>query len=235
MIKFKIDGRVVEGKNGSTILENARNLFISIPTLCYHHELSSFGACRLCTVEIKVDGKWQLVASCETPITAGIEVQTASEKVKEARKLVAGLLYSKYKSTKAVRDIAEAIGVDVAKEEKDAQECILCGLCVRACREVVGAYALKFNDKGLGRDVEAASVEFSGDDCIGCGSCAFVCPTSFAKMEAVKGKRIIWGKAFKMASCSVCGREFAPEEQLAFISKKTGVNLSELKVCTSCR
>jgi bidirectional [NiFe] hydrogenase diaphorase subunit len=235
MIKFKIDGRTVEAKEGSTILEIARALFVDIPTLCYHPELSSFGACRLCTVDVKRNGEWKLVASCDVPIESGIEVVTNSEKVKEARKLAAELLYRRYPNTKAVADIANRLGVAVKNIDKDANECIVCGLCVRVCREIVGVNALRLNDRGLGRGVEEASVAFDSDACIGCGSCAYVCPTSFVKMEEIGDKRIIWGKAFKVASCSVCGRVFAPVEQLEAISKKTGVSLKELLVCTSCR
>jgi NADH dehydrogenase/NADH:ubiquinone oxidoreductase subunit G len=59
MVTLKIDGRKVKAQEGSTILENARKLNIDIPTLCYHEDLSPFGACRLCMVEVKINGTWQ--------------------------------------------------------------------------------------------------------------------------------------------------------------------------------
>lgn len=235
MVAITIDGRKVEAKDNSTVLENIRNLGISLPTLCYHQEVSPFGACRLCTVEVKANGKWQLATSCDTPVTKGLEVRTNSEAAKEARALAAKLLYSKYPGAKAVRDIAGKLGVAVAAEAEDENPCILCGLCVRACREVVGANALTFADRGLGRDLEEPKIDFDPDACIGCGSCAFICPTGYVCMETTGDRRMIWDKVFKMAACSVCGRYFAPEDQLAFISRQTGVPLSALKVCVSCR
>ena len=71
--------------------------------------------------------------------------------------------------------------------------------------------------------------------CIGCGACAFICPTGHIEMETTEDKRIIWGRTFKMKTCDVCGRYFAPEDQLKYISKITGVPLKELAVCMDCR
>jgi NADH dehydrogenase/NADH:ubiquinone oxidoreductase subunit G len=235
MAKMIINGHEIEAKAGATVLEEARKLNIDIPTLCYHKDLSPFGACRLCTVEIKVKGKWQLAASCQTETAAGMEVRTDSDNVRESRKLAAALLYFRYPQTVVVRDMAAKLGVDVQAVAADSKDCILCGLCTRTCHEIVGVDALKFKDRGLGRDIEEPKIEFSSASCIGCGSCAFVCPTGFVRMEAVDGKRIIWDKVFKMASCNSCGRYFAPMEQLEFISKKTGVAVSQLMTCVSCR
>lgn len=235
MVKFTIDGRKVEGKEGSVILQNARALSIDIPTLCYHDEVSPFGACRLCTVEVKSNGKWQLAASCTTAITSGMEIKTNSDRVLTSRKLAAELLYYKYPKTKAVYEIARKLGVAVNEEEPERHDCILCGLCTRTCREVVGVCALTFQDRGLGRDVDTPKIEFVAESCIGCGSCAYICPTGFVKMETTGNKRMIWDKVFKMATCNVCGRYFAPQDQLAFISSKTGVALDKLMTCVSCR
>ena len=235
MVKFTIDGRKVEGKEGSVILQNARALSIDIPTLCHHDEVSPFGACRLCTVEVKSNGKWQLAASCTTAITSGMEIKTNSDRVLASRKLAAELLYYKYPKTKAVYEMARRLGVAVNEEEPERHDCILCGLCTRTCREVVGVCALTFQDRGLGRDVDTPKIEFVAESCIGCGSCAYICPTGFVKMETTGDKRMIWDKVFKMATCNVCGRYFAPQDQLAFISSKTGVALDKLMTCVSCR
>ncbi|MCK9196606.1 MAG: 2Fe-2S iron-sulfur cluster-binding protein [Syntrophales bacterium] len=235
MAKMIINGHEIQAKAGATVLEEARKLNIDIPTLCYHKDLSSFGACRLCMVEIKVNGKWHLAASCQTEAAAGMEVRTDTDNVRESRKLAAALLYFRYPQTMVVRDMAAKLGVDVQAAAADSRDCILCGLCTRTCHEIVGVNALKFKDRGLARNVEEPKIEFDSSACIGCGSCAFVCPTGFVSMEAVDGKRIIWDKVFKMAACNVCGRYFAPVEQLEFISKTTGVSVSQLMTCVSCR
>jgi len=235
MVNIVIDGRKVKAKDGSTILENARDLKLDIPTLCHHDDLSPFGACRLCTVEVKTNGKWQLATSCNTAVENGMEIKTNSSKALESRKMAAELLYYKYPETEAVREIAEKVGVDVFEEKGEEHDCILCGLCVRACREIVGVSALTFQDRGPGRDLEDPQIEFDPNSCIGCGACAYVCPTGYVKMEAEDDKRIIWNKVFKMTPCKVCGRYFAPEDQLRYISKTTGVPFNNLTTCMSCR
>lgn len=235
MVTIKIDGRKVKAEESSTVLENARSLKIEIPTLCHHKDLSPFGACRLCTVEVKTNGKWELAASCTTPVSAGMEVRTASEKVRESRKAAAELLYYRYPETEPVRDAARKLGVAVPEGKGRKHDCILCGLCVRTCREIVGVSALAFNDRGKGRDIEEPSIAFDPAACIGCGSCAFICPTGYVAMEAAGDKRIIWNKVFKMTRCPGCGKYFAPEDQLKFIAKTTGVPMKELAVCVDCR
>ena len=235
MVKITIDGKSVQAKEGSSVLQNIRNLRIELPTLCYHPELASFGACRLCTVEVKANGKWKLAASCEAPVEEGMDVKTASEKAVESRKLAAQLLYYKYPTTQAVSDIARKLGVATAEAAIEGNDCILCGLCTRTCKEIVGVCALNFQDRGLGRAVDEPKIEFIANNCIGCGSCAFVCPTGFVKMETTDDRRMIWNKVFKMAACNVCGRYFAPVEQLEYISRTTGVPVSQLATCVSCR
>jgi len=235
MVNIIVDGRKIKAKKGSTILENAEELNIEIPTLCYHKELSSFGACRLCTVEVKTNGKWQLAASCNTPVENGMEIRTNSDKVQESRKLAAELLYYKYPTTEAVREIARKWGVQTPEEKGEGHDCILCGLCVRTCREIVGVSALTFQDRGLGRNIDEPKIEFNPNACIGCGACAYVCPTGYVQMESVDDRRIIWDKVFKMIACSVCGRFFAPEDQLKYISKVTNVPFDKLTTCTDCR
>jgi len=235
MVNIVINGRKVRAKDGSTILENARDLKLDIPTLCHHDDLSPFGACRLCTVEVKANGKWQIATSCDTAVENGMEIRTNSSKALESRKMAAELLYYKYPETEVVREIAEKLGVDVFEEKGEEHDCILCGLCVRACREIVGVSALTFQDRGLGRDLEEPQIEFDPNACIGCGACAYVCPTGYVKMESEDDKIIIWNKVFKMTPCKVCGRYFAPEDQLKYISKTTGVPFSNLTTCVSCR
>ena len=196
MVNIVINGRKVRAKDGSTILENARDLKLDIPTLCHHDDLSPFGACRLCSVEVKANGKWQIATSCNTAVESGMEIRTNSSKALESRKMAAELLYYKYPETEAVREIAEKLGVDVFEEKGEENDCILCGLCVRACKEIVGVSALTFQDRGLGRDLEEPQIESDPNACIGCGSCAYVCPTGYVKMESEDDKRIIWNKVF---------------------------------------
>jgi bidirectional [NiFe] hydrogenase diaphorase subunit len=235
MVTIAIDGRKVKAREHSTILENTQDLNIDIPTLCHHTDLSPFGACRLCTVEVKTNGRWQLAASCTTPVEDGMEIRTNSDKARESRKSAAELLYYRYPTTEAVREIARKLGLEVPEQKGEGHDCILCGLCVRTCREIVGVSALTFQDRGRGREIDEPEIEFDPNACIGCGSCAYVCPTGYVQMESIGDKRIIWNKVFKMAACTVCGKLFAPEDQLKYISRQTNVPFARLTVCTDCR
>jgi len=235
MATIVIDGHTDELPEGTTVLEAARRHHIAIPTLCHHPDLTPFGACRLCMVEVKTDGRWQLAASCTTPVTDGMKIRTDSAAVKKSRQYAARLLLSRYPTTEAVRAAARTVGVAPPPRETEGHDCILCGLCVRTCREIVGVNALTFQDRGPGRALDEPVIEFRPTSCIGCGSCAYVCPTGYIRMEEGGDKRLIWDKVFTMVPCTVCGRYFAPADQLRYISRITGVPFSELTTCTSCR
>jgi predicted molibdopterin-dependent oxidoreductase YjgC len=118
--------------------------------------------------------------------------------------------------------------------DTDKGKCMLCRSCVRVCEEVVGVSAIGLFSRGSHKTVGTPYNEKS-DACIGCGACVYVCPTGHIEMTSTGDKRKIWGRTFKMQTCGKCGKYFAPVDQLKFISKKTGVPLSELTVCTECR
>jgi coenzyme F420-reducing hydrogenase beta subunit len=184
-ITLKIDDREVKAKEGTTILEAAKEVGIDIPTLCYHHALSPFGACRLCSVEITDKrGRKRIVISCSYPVEEGLVVYTKSEKVLKTRKLLLELLLARCPKVKKIQDLAREYGVQkpsfwVADAEED---CVLCGLCTRVCDELIGVYAINFANRGVEREVTAPYHKFS-DDCIGCGACATVCPTKSKKIR----------------------------------------------------
>src|SRR5262245_42472198 len=79
-IRIEVDGRVVEGFAGQTILEVCRDNGIEIPTLCYEPKLPGFGACRMCVVE--VEGEEHPPISCSRSCEDGMRVQTQPEEVR---------------------------------------------------------------------------------------------------------------------------------------------------------
>jgi heterodisulfide reductase subunit A len=187
MIPVTIDGERIEVEEGTTILEAARKLGIGIPTLCHHPALEPYGACRLCTVEIRYHGRSRLVTSCNYPIRWEIEVETASEEVLQGRKLLAELILARCPDVPVVQELAASLGVNGARFELGDELCYLCGLCVRVCEELIGESAISFIGRGVDREVGPPFLKFS-DACIACGACAFVCPTGAIKLEDVTDK-----------------------------------------------
>lgn len=239
MVNLVIDGKHIEAEAGTTILAAARENGIVIPTLCHHESVEPSGACRLCVVEVAKGSRKRIVTSCIYLVEDGIVVDTKSERVLGVRRLVLELLMARCPTSDTLREMAAEIGVSPQKRfspDRDKGKCVLCRLCVKTCEDVVGASAIGLSFRGKDKVVGPPFVEDSVS-CIGCGACAYVCPTGHIEMAVSKGggERKIWGRTFKMATCSVCGRYFAPEDQLQYISNKTGVPLKDLAVCMSCR
>ena len=193
-----IDGKQVKAPEGTTVLTLTRQLGIDIPTLCYHKELSPYGSCRLCSVEVTKHGKKRIVTSCNYPIEEGIIVDTKSDNINKVRKGLITLLMARCPKSVKLKNIAQAYGIQEHGlwESNPDEDCILCGLCVRSCKELVGVSAINFARRGVEREVTSPYHKFS-DDCIGCGSCALVCPTgskrirnyTYATMAPLKGTR----------------------------------------------
>lgn len=239
LVTLTIDGREFQAEEGRTILEVARDNGIEIPALCYNEGVEPYGACRLCLVEISKNHRTRLVTSCLYPIEEGLVVNTASERVVANRKMLMELLLARCSGVKVIEDLARKIGVEKPSfkpEYLEKNECILCGLCVRACREVVGTSAISLANRGVNREVAAPFLE-TAPDCIGCGSCVFICPTKCIKMEDKGDIRTIhnWKVDFKLKKCKVCGNYFAPEKQLEYIRKKLDLPEDFFDTCPNCK
>jgi bidirectional [NiFe] hydrogenase diaphorase subunit len=237
MVNLTVDGKNISVPKGTMLLEAARSAGISIPTLCAHEAVSRSGACRLCVVEIKKGNRTRIVTSCLYGAEEGLVVDTRSERVLNVRRLVMELLLARCPESEVLQKLAKELGVEPQARfvaDSDKGKCILCRSCVRVCEEIVGVSAIGFFARGSRKNVGTPYNEKS-DACIGCGACAYVCPTGHIEMISTGDKRKIWGRTFKMQTCTKCGKFFAPADQLKFISKKTGVPLNELTVCTECR
>jgi len=178
MVRLKIDGQQYEAEAGQTILEVARRAGIQIPTLCYHPALEPYGACRLCTVEIRWGRRSSLETACTYPVRDGIEVETMSPAVIQTRRMILELLLARCPNVPVIQELALEYGIRESRFPTDNpdEDCIMCGLCVRVCNELVGAGAINFADRGINRVVGPPFLQKTRD-CIGCGACTIVCPT----------------------------------------------------------
>jgi heterodisulfide reductase subunit A len=175
-ISLVIDGRSVEVEKGATLLDACGNLDIKIPTLCYHKALSPYGACRLCLVEVEQGGRTSIQTSCNYPVREGLVVRTSTERVVRTRRMMAELLLARCPDSESIKAVAEELGATGTRIEPKNEDCILCGLCVRVCKERMGRGVLGFSNRGSKRVVTPAFDEHS-EECQTCGACYYICPT----------------------------------------------------------
>ena len=188
-ILLQIDGREVGAREGMTILEAAQNVGIVIPTLCHHEKLEPYGACRICTVEVEVNGWTKLVVSCVYPVEENIIVRTRSEKVDRIRKTIIELLMAHAPDSPQLQDLAQEYGADRDRFEKDASFCIHCGLCVRYCAEVAKKNAIGFVGRGINKEISFIP-EIAAKECDDCKECFPLCPTSYLQAAFVLTKAL---------------------------------------------
>ena len=195
-----IDGRKVEFTDERNVLSVIRKAGINLPTLCYHSEVSTFGACRLCTVE---DDKGKTFASCSEEPRDGMVIYTNTGRIKKYRKLIVELLLAAHcrdcttcvKSSECVlQDLAHRMNITNVRFQntseqrpldesspslvRDPNKCILCGDCVRACEEIQGIGALGFAFRGTDAMVMPAfNKKIAETNCVNCGQCRVFCPT----------------------------------------------------------
>lgn len=239
MITLNVDGRELKAEKGQTILQVARENGIDIPTLCYHEALEPYGACRLCIVEISKGGRSRIVASCLYPVEEGLEVKTSSPRVLSNRRMILELLLARCSKNKVIQELASQMGIEQSSfkpEYLEDNDCIVCGLCVRACEQVVGVSAISLVNRGITKEVAPPFLE-SATACIGCGSCYYICPTGAIKMEDKGDIRLIhnWKVEFKLKKCKVCGNYWAPETQLDYIKKKWHLPEDFFDICPNCK
>ncbi len=200
-VTVTINGLTVSGKEGMTILDLAKEMGISIPTLCHDPHLEPFGACRLCLVEEEKTGA--LLASCVAPLSPGMVIRTDSPRVLESRSMVVKLMLASHPESCLLcdkgnrcqlRQIAAALDIGLMDLYKlphytgiqelnpfirrDLSKCILCGKCIRADQELVGIGAIDYFHRGLeAKPATLMDRPLEGSECTFCGTCVDLCPT----------------------------------------------------------
>ena len=202
MVQLTINGKQIEAPEETTVLAAAKRAGIDIPTLCAHKELTPFGGCRLCIVEVQ--GFRVPIAACTLPVSNGMVINTETETLKKSRKFILSMLFSERNHfcpfcqvSGGDCDLQNAAyreemtywpmqpgwnGFPVDSSHPyfilDNNRCILCRRCVRACGELVGNFTLAVAERGASSLIVAdTNVPLGSSTCINCGTCVQVCPT----------------------------------------------------------
>ena len=228
MISFTIDGKDVVGYESQTILHVAEENGIYIPHLCDHKDLTPVGHCRLCLVE--VDGR-RLSISCKTQIREGMSVRTENPEIIKTRKITLELIVANHPrdcltcvkdSECQLQDVSNYIGIDEEQLarlrpnipdipidtsnpffDRDLEKCILCGICVRTCEEVIGVSAIDFSLRGVHTTISTfGDAPILESNCVSCGECVANCPVG----ALIPKKEMHVKPAYEvLTTCPYCG------------------------------
>lgn len=239
MVNLIVNGQPVAVPEDTVLLEAVRTRGVDLPTLCYHEALAPYGACRLCMVAITSPRK-AIVASCVYPVEEGLVIETHAPEAIAARRLTLEFLLGRCPQSGVIREMAAMEGVTSSRfghppSEQTDELCMLCGLCVRVCRDVIGAAAISFIGRGMERRV-GTPFGVHSDACIGCGACAEICPTGAIKIEDRGNKRILhtWNTTVELHACPQCGRFFTPEP-MSFLKERFPEIKDLWGLCPQCR
>jgi NADH dehydrogenase/NADH:ubiquinone oxidoreductase subunit G len=201
-VTLTIDGQTVTVPKGTTILNAAATLGMTIPTICYHPALTPPAVCRLCTVE--VEKQRVLQPACVVPVAEGMVVKTNSERVQTGRRVILELLASTVDLSEApeIQAHIQNSGADtsrfaggVARKNqfevyednpfyiRDYAQCVMCWRCIQVCADdVQHTYALTWGERGINSHVATFFNEDMPDTtCVFCGNCVGICPTGALK------------------------------------------------------
>jgi len=226
MAKLVINGKECNADAGGNILQVLIREGIDVPYLCYHEALSSYGACRLCMVEVTSGSRKGIMPSCTLAVTEGLAVETESPGVVRIRKILLEMYLAEAPGSEEIRKLAKKYGVETSRfsgfdiSEK-GDRCVLCGRCARVCTDILKVGAINFSGRGIKTSINTPWFDVSSS-CIGCGACAYVCPADAIDIVTEGDKRVMktWhNTSLKLKECAASLEFFATEKGLDFINK----------------
>ncbi len=225
-ITLFIDGIKAEADEGDTILQAATKNDIYIPNLCYNSDLKPLGACRLCMVQ---NNEGRLVTACETPVEEGMEISSENSNINAVRRTVVRLLMANHEKdcltcakndNCKLQEAAAYLGIDegdmgnmrysimdISEDEsnpffiRDLKKCILCGICVGVCDEIMGVNAIDFGFRGYETKITTFGDEpILDSNCVSCGECVVACPVGalVPKQNSMSSREV-------QTTCPYCG------------------------------
>jgi len=236
MANVTINGVATVMSEELTVLQAAAAQGIRIPTLCCHEGLEPYGGCRLCLVEIEMRGRTRLESACTRGVEEGMVIRTDTDQVRECREMIVELLLARCPDSARVQELAREVGVAGTRFSALDEDCVLCGLCVRACQDAIGVSAISFLNRGADRKV-ATPFCIDEEVCVGCGACARVCPTGAIEVEDVGDKRYLryFGAEVPLQACSECGEYFTAKRFSEKTAGEFGVTAELHGFCQDCR
>jgi len=218
-VTVSINGNTYRADEGENLLVVAERENIPIPHLCFEPSLDPYGACRLCMVGVVHHGKTLMDTACTLRAHEGLTILTDTPEIVKYRSILFELYLAEAPKSVVVKEMAARYGVTKTRflRRVDTGDplggaCVLCGLCVRVCNDLMGAGAINFINRGPYTVVNTPYAEPS-KDCLGCGACAAICPTHAVRLEDLNGERVLhsWSETkVPLARCESCGKYFAP-------------------------
>ncbi|KPU46009.1 NADP-reducing hydrogenase subunit HndC [Oxobacter pfennigii] len=194
-----IDNIEVQIEDERNLLELIKKAHIELPTFCYHSDISIYGACRMCMVEVSGRG---IVPACSTPVSDGMVISTNTKQIRDMRKMIVELMLANHDQNCTtcpksgdcrLQKIAHQMGISTVRFKqteafpqmdlssdailRDPAKCVLCGDCVRVCREIQSVGVLDFAGRGANSVVTPSFKKGIGEvECVNCGQCIKACP-----------------------------------------------------------
>lgn len=226
MATIVINGKEYQAEAGESVLQVLIREGIEVPYLCYHEALSSYGACRLCMVEVTGGSRKGIVPSCTLTVSEGLVVETESAGVVRIRKVLLEMYLAEAPGSEKVRALAQKFGVETTRFSgfdisAKGDRCVLCGRCTRACTELLKVGAINFAGRGINTSINTPWYDVSSA-CVGCGACAYVCPADAVDIEDTPSDRIMvtWHNTqLKLKDCAEFKMPFTSERQVEYLRK----------------